>query len=96
MFTSSSLLATLTFALAVAASPVVTVRDNLVTLSIAKRVNFTGSASLLERDQTRVRNLKRTAERKKAENPSSLAEDVDGSVAATNQAATYTVNVGAG
>ena len=60
----SGFIATLTLAIAVAANPLVQVRDTPVTLSIAKRFNFTGSATLIERDQARASGLRKLAEAK--------------------------------
>lgn len=90
MFPGSSIIATLTLAIAVAANPLVQVRDTPITLSAAKRFNFTGSASLLERDQARVKGLRQLAEAKIS---GKLNEDAVISTPATNQAVDYVVNV---
>jgi len=87
----SSLLATLLLALTVAANPVV-VRDNLITLPIAKRVNSTGATNVLERDQARARGLRQIGEAK----TSGLKSDAVISVPATNQLVDYVVSVGVG
>ncbi len=55
MFSSASLV--LILAITAAASPVV-VRDNFVRLPFARRLKLTGTASLLELDQSRARSLK--------------------------------------
>ncbi|EKM56556.1 uncharacterized protein PHACADRAFT_172246 [Phanerochaete carnosa HHB-10118-sp] len=86
----------LALALTVAASPVVTVRDGLVTLPFAKRVNFTGSASLLSRDRDRVHYLKQLAKTRTTSKPSTDAEDAVVSISAENQAVSYVVNAGVG
>ena len=92
MFSQSSLVATLTLAFAVAASPVVNIRDTLVTLPIAKRVNFTGAASLHGRDLARASHLRARAEAKLT--GSAFVQDAAvGSVSSTNQAVDYVVNV---
>ncbi|CAL1694550.1 unnamed protein product [Somion occarium] len=93
MFPGSSLIATLTLAIAAAAGPLIQVRDTPITLSIAKRFNFTGSASLLERDQARVKGLRRLAQ---AKTSGKLNEDAVISTPATNQAVGYVVNVDVG
>lgn len=92
MFSQTSLVATLTLALAVAASPVVNVRDTLVTLPIAKRVNITGAASLHDRDLARARQLRARAEAKIA-GQTFVQDAAVASVSATNQGVDYVVNV---
>lgn len=93
MFSPASLLATLSFALVVAAAGPVVIRDSPISLPIAKRVNFTGPASLHGRDQARVQHLRRVAESKKNGQFTALASDAVVSVPAENQAVEYTVNV---
>ena len=61
MIFSQSFVAILTLALAVAANPIV-VRDSIVTIPFAKRVNLTGSANLVHIDQARAKALKQRAE----------------------------------
>lgn len=92
MFSQTSLVATLVLALAVAASPVVNVRDTLVTLPIAKRVNITGAASLHDRDLARARQLRARAEAKIA-GQTFVQDAAVVSVSATNQGVDYVVNV---
>jgi hypothetical protein len=92
MFSRSALLATFTLALAVAANPMVQIRDAPVTLPMVKRMNFTGTATLLERDQKRVQGFKARANAK-LNGQSSLVEDAAGSVTATYQLVDYTVDV---
>lgn len=87
----SLLLVTLTLVVASSANPVVQVRDNLVRLPLAKRFNFTGSGTLLARDQLRVKNLHARAQAKISGIP--LSSDAVIGVAATNQAVDYVVNV---
>ncbi|KAL4246323.1 peptidase A1 family protein [Abortiporus biennis] len=88
----SSLLATLTLALAVAANPVV-VREPLISLPIAKRVNATGTGNLLGHDQARARGLRQLAEAKIS---GSFKSDAVVSVPATNGLVDYVVNVQVG
>ncbi|KAI0348262.1 aspartic peptidase A1 [Trametopsis cervina] len=89
MFSRSSLLATLTLALAVAANPIIQIRDGPVTLPLAKRFNLTGPISLLERDQKHAQGLKLRGNAK-------VQGRAVGSVTATNQLVDYVVNVGVG
>ena len=93
MFPSSSLIATLTLAIAVAANPIVQLRDAPVTLSIAKRFNFTGSTSLIEKDQARAAGLRKLAEAKISGN---LADRAVISTAVTNGLVDYVANVAVG
>ena len=94
MFSRSALLATLTLALAVAANPVIQIRDAPVSLPLVKRMNFTGTASLLERDQKRIKMLKARAHAKiNGVSVDSIVPDASGSVSATNQLVDYVVNV---
>ena len=87
----SLLLVTLTLAVASTANPVVQVRDNLVRLPLAKRFNFTGSGTILERDQLRVKNLHARAQAKISGIP--LSSDAVIGVSSTNQVVDYVVNV---
>lgn len=89
MFSASSLVATLTLALAVAASPLA-IREPLVTLPFAKRVNITGTANLLQRDQARAQGLKRLGQARSG----GVVSDAVISVPATNELVDYVVNVG--
>ncbi|KAI0649653.1 aspartic proteinase precursor [Trametes meyenii] len=79
---------------AVVANPIV-VRDSLVTLPIARRLNVTGAADLVKSDQARAKVLKQKALGKgKGANLKSAASVID--VPVTNGAVTYTVSVGVG
>lgn len=89
MFPHSALVAILTLALAAAANPLVNIRDTLVTLPIAKRVNLAGSSSLLAHDQARARHLGALAEAKVAGHPLDIVRRVP----VTNQAVDYIANV---
>ncbi|TCD68311.1 hypothetical protein EIP91_011170 [Steccherinum ochraceum] len=91
MFSASSLVATLTLALAVAANPLA-IREPLVTLPFAKRVNITGTVNLLQRDQARAQGLKRLGQAR----TSGVVPDAVISVPATNELVDYVVNVGVG
>ncbi|KAI0094424.1 aspartic peptidase A1 [Irpex rosettiformis] len=93
MFSRSALLATITLALAAAANPIIQIRDAPVSLPIAKRLNFTGTVSLLERDQKHAQALKT---RGNAKLNGQFVEAAAGSVTATNQLVDYVVNVGVG
>ena len=91
---SRSFLSLLLVAFAVAstqANPVVQVRDNLVRLPIAKRINATGSGNLLARDQARVKHLNALAKSRIA--GTSLSSDAVISVPVDNQAVSYIATV---
>ncbi|THH26964.1 hypothetical protein EUX98_g7216 [Antrodiella citrinella] len=90
MFSASSLIVTLTLALAVAANPLLA-REPLVTLPFAKRVNVTGTSTLIQHDQARARGLKRLGQ---ARAGGVVSDAVD--VPATNELVDYVVNVGVG
>ena len=87
MFSAKSLVALLTLALSVAATPVAS-RDGHVTLSFAKHVNATGTLNLLAQDQARARFLKNRGSRH--------LEGRDGSIPVTNEAVSYLAAVGVG
>lgn len=87
----SLLLLALSVAVTAGATPVVQVRDNLVRLPFAKRVNFTGSSKLIERDQARVRNLRARANAKLS--GLTLTDDAVVSVPVDNQVVDYVANV---
>lgn len=72
---------------AVHASPI-KIRDSMVTLSFAKRVNTTGLANLVARDRARIQSLFVGG---KATSP--LKSDIVGSVTTTNGLVDYVVNV---
>ncbi|KAL1939463.1 hypothetical protein VTO73DRAFT_10019 [Trametes versicolor] len=90
----SLLLLALSVAVTAGATPVVQVRDNLVRLPFAKRVNFTGSSKLIERDQARVRNLRARANAKLS--GLTLTDDAVVSVPVDNQVVDYVANVQVG
>lgn len=92
MFSRSALFATLSLALAVAANPIIQIRDAPVTFPLVKRVNLTGTVNLLERDQKRAQGLKARASAK-LNGHTSLVKDAAASVTATNQLVDYIVNV---
>ena len=96
MFSSVALLATVTLALSVAATPVV-VRDSIVSLPLAKRFNATSALRLLEHDQRRASGLKALAHAKKArrEGRSLDARASVISVPSVNEVVNYAVNVSA-
>lgn len=85
-----------TFALAIlsAASPLV-VRNSPITLPLTRRMNLTGTKTILERDQIRAKGLRAG---KSAKIPSSGTEEAAAAastfaVPATNQITTYTAEV---
>ncbi|PSR71071.1 hypothetical protein EW026_g3656 [Hermanssonia centrifuga] len=92
MFISSSFIALISLALTVAANPIV-VRDSPISLPLVRRVNSTGTISLVERDQARVRHLKARANALAA---GKFEEDAVTSVPATNQLVDYAVSVSVG
>ena len=98
MFSRSALLAALTLAVAVAANPVLPVRKLPVTIPFVKRMNFTGTLSLLEHDQKRVQHLKARANARLNGKPidASVVPDAtgSGSIAVTNQLVDYVASVG--
>ncbi|KAJ7489133.1 aspartic peptidase A1 [Mycena latifolia] len=85
---TSSLLSTLFLALAAVAKPVV-VDSSFITLPISKRVNFTGTSTLVERDLARARHLRARAEAK-------LSGRVVVNEPVDNQAVTYVAAIGVG
>ncbi|KAJ7444588.1 aspartic peptidase A1 [Mycena galericulata] len=85
---SSSLLPTLLLALTVAANPIVV--NNFVTLPLSKRVNFTGTRTILERDLARVNHLRDRAAGKLQGRAAVISSAVD------NQAVTYIASVQVG
>lgn len=94
MLFSSSFVAVLSLALVVAANPVVTVRDNFVSLPMVKRMNFNGTGSLLQRDQKRAKMLKARGNRKlHGAHVDTIHDDAVISTPVTNQAVDYVLNV---
>ena len=88
MILGQSFVALLTLALTVAATPVV-VRDTPVSLSFAKHVNTTGTASILHRDQARAKHLKARAQALASGEFSEAAA----SIPVTNEAVSYIASV---
>lgn len=76
-------------ALAVSASPVVVRDESIISLPVARRFNFTGSATVLERDQARAHFLQNRA----TSQDSSSAFGTLFSEPATNALVDYTVSV---
>ena len=93
MFKSTSLLSTLLLAVLVASNPVV-VRDNLVRLSVAKRVNTTSAKDVLRIDQARAAALRARAARKNG--IFSIFDEDASSISVTNQAVDYVASIGVG
>ncbi|KAF7794844.1 hypothetical protein EIP86_005986 [Pleurotus ostreatoroseus] len=96
MFSASSFLSILTFALAVSATPPLVRQDSpLISLPVAKRINITGTTNLVQHDRARVEALRAKAEARVSgvkKGPVSDAKSV-GSVPSTNQGVDYVVNV---
>ena len=92
MFSSASLLAVVTLAVSVVANPVV-VRDNLVSLPLAKRFNFTSSARIVDHDQTRAAHLKALGTHKAAARLAGRSTDAVISAPAVNEVVNYALNV---
>lgn len=92
MFHFESLLSILLLALAVTANPIV-VRDNLVRVPFAKRVNATNISNLLAHDQARAAALKAHGAAKAS---GQLSKDAVISIGVQNQAVTYVASVGVG
>ncbi|OBZ76836.1 Polyporopepsin [Grifola frondosa] len=88
--TAFTLLSLCALSLTARAIPVV-VRDSPVTLPFARRMNFTGSATLLEIDQARAKALKARSQSHGIFDKSAII-----SVPTTNQAVYYTASVGVG
>lgn len=87
----ASLTVTVTLALLTAASPLV-VRQGPVTLPLARHFNFTGTKTLLERDQARAKAFKSGTKVK----PNAAAASASASsfpVPVVNGAVTYTAEV---
>lgn len=93
MFSSVSLLVAVTLALSVAANPIVTVRDSPITLSVAKRFNFTNAARIIDHDQARAKGLKALGINRANRRLGRRADDVVASVPAVNEVVNYAVNV---
>ncbi|OBZ76839.1 Polyporopepsin [Grifola frondosa] len=88
--TAFTLLSLCALSLTAKATPVV-VRDSPVTLPFARRMNFTGSATLLEIDQARAKALKARSLSHEIFDKSAVI-----GVPATNQVVDYIVSVGVG
>ncbi|KAJ6489065.1 aspartic peptidase domain-containing protein [Mycena sanguinolenta] len=84
----STLLPAILIALHVAAEPVV-VKDSIITLPISRRLNFTGTSTILQKDMARIRTL---ISRKAAKHSARgiISEPV------SNQGVTYTASIGVG
>ncbi|KAI0689557.1 aspartic proteinase precursor [Cytidiella melzeri] len=92
----TQLIATLTLALVCTATPVI-VRDNLIRLPIARRVNSTGISKLIEIDQARARTLKTSSKTRHASARFRSAPTVAVfNDPVTNAATTYTAAVQVG
>ena len=85
---SLSLLATVTLAVSAAASPIV-IREPLVSLPLAKRFNFTGTARLVEHDKARASGLKAYGTARKL----GTRQDAVISVPAVNEVMNYALAV---
>ncbi|KZV74838.1 aspartic peptidase A1 [Peniophora sp. CONT] len=96
MFPAARLLAAISIALAVAATPVVKVNDNLVHIPLSKHVNVTSGHALLASDRARAHKLHTTsrANTRKTEGRVNIADA--GSVGVENQAVVYTAAIDIG
>ncbi|KAF7307218.1 Aspartic proteinase [Mycena indigotica] len=83
-----TLLPAVLLALRVAASPVL-VQDNLITLPISRRFNFTGSANIVQADLGRIKSI-RTGKAAGAQARAVISEPI------SNQVVTYIASVGVG
>lgn len=92
MFSAASLLSTLLLALAVSANPIV-VRDNLIRVPFAKKINVTSEGHILKNDQARAAALRAHALGRAS---GKLTKDAVISVPVQNQAVTYVASVGVG
>lgn len=75
------------------ATPVVRAQTNSVRLPMAKRINATGSAKILEHDQARVRSLRARAAARASGHKLPTPGGDSGNVPATNQVVDYVVDV---
>ena len=92
MFPKTSLTTLLLLAMSVAATPVVNIRENLISHPFAKRVNVTGTGHIVQQDRARVQQLI-------AKTKATSEFEVDATVASTpvtNQAVSYIASVGVG
>lgn len=80
-------------ALAVSASPVVVRDQSIVSIPVARRVNYTGSANVLERDQARAKFL---VNRASTGSEDSSAFGTLFTEPTTNSLVDYTVSIGVG
>ncbi|KAH9036481.1 aspartic peptidase A1 [Lactarius pseudohatsudake] len=87
MFPTAPLTAVLLLIVSVAANPIV-VRKASVSLPFARRLNITGAHDLIQKDQTRARNMFNSNKSKRSGTP--------GSVGITNVAVVYEASVGIG
>ena len=92
MSSLSSLVVTLTLALAIAANPL-NVRRSPVTLPMARHVNMTGTIKLLEKDQARARHFKQSQAPKPEVNDFGLVADAVVSITPTDDFFEYVTNV---
>lgn len=92
MFPAASLLSTLLLALVVSANPIV-VRDNLIRVPFAKKVNVTTEGHILKNDQARAAALRAHAIGRAS---GELTKDAVISIPVQNQAVTYVASVGVG
>jgi cathepsin E len=94
MFQTAPLTGLILLAICVAANPVV-VRNNLVSLPLARQLKFTGSKDLVNRDRARAKQLFSFSNAKHGDY---LSADSDATVGldATNAASSYRTTVGIG
>ncbi|KAF8264556.1 acid protease [Lactarius quietus] len=92
MFPTASLIAFLFLAVSVAANPIV-VRKAPVSLNFARHLNITGAQDVVQKDQTRAKNLVSIGKEKES---GTLSPGAVGSVGVTNVGVVYEASVGVG
>ncbi|VDB86597.1 unnamed protein product [Peniophora sp. CBMAI 1063] len=96
MFNAARLLAAISIALAVSASPVVTIRDSLVHVPLSKHVNVTSGHALLASDRARAHKLHTTSRANTLKTTGRVNIANAGNVGVENQAIVYTASVDVG
>ena len=90
MFPAARLASLASFALAVCASPIVTIQDNGISVLLVKRVNVTSGHAILANDRARAVRLRSRGSTSRAQ------ARAEGSVPVTNEAVIYTAAVAVG
>ncbi|KZT32608.1 aspartic peptidase A1 [Sistotremastrum suecicum HHB10207 ss-3] len=92
----SVLLSALLTLTVVLASPVVQIRDSIITIPIAKKIVSTGSRNFVEAERARAQGLIARGKAKAAARARGESDAAVGNIPVTNQAVTYVSNVGVG